>query len=788
MSDTNATTKEILNFHLGNSKLKREKEEGLKISKFLQRAYNSGYFSRRNKKFEKNRKFSRGKQPMQEFLDLLNVDGKEAFINLDMKAPAIAPKFMQVIIGGFMKREEKVNASAVDPVSTERKVYDKEEAEFRMKYGKEVEAMEEQVGVRLMPKGQYTPENYEELELYFGLEYQLPEEILFEKGCDFVFQENGWPVIKRKLLEDIAETGIGATKVSTGVNGKVNIRRVVPENSFYGFSQYDDFRDVSFIGEVLSMKIVDIRNDYPNFPEDKLFLLAKNAKQYTQSVKWDDRFRYAIDRPYDDWTVDVLDYEIKTIDSMVYQAKTNKYGNLVAVDKKDKAYQVNGDNKEAISKDMYVIYRGVYVLNTDIMLEWGPAKNMIKPSTIKEMSDAYFSYSVYMHENLDLENMAIPERMETSIRQMTLAHLKIQQLIAKLRPSGLIIDIDSLSDINIGQAKALTPLELQAVYDQTGNIYYKRRTEDGEQMNGVPIQEAPNSGSVSQIQQLILVYNHYLERLRDEIGVNEYREGSGVNPKLGLGVQQSQIQASNNATDFIYDAYLNIYQQTAFKISLLLYDSVLYGGKQYSEYLGTEAIKGKRFDVMIEVLPDDKEKQFVEQMIQTALSAGMIDFEDAFRVRSIKNVKLAEMYLSKAKKNKEKAEMEKARANSEMNAQSQQQSLQMKAQMDAQLAQLETQSKVAVVSTELEMKKDIQQQAFIHSALLKSFELGRPLTPELQMLVSEFFNAKQQEAMQKQAMQEQQMMQEQMQQEGQGQEQPTEEEAVVEEPIDNEAE
>lgn len=787
MSDNNATTKEILNFHLGNSSLKREKEEGLKISKFLQKAYNSGYFSARNKKFEKNRKFSRGKQPMAEFLDLLNVDGKEAFVNLDMKAPAIAPKFMQVIIGGFMKREEKVKASAVDPVSTERKVYDKEEAEFRMKYGKEVEAMEEQVGVRLMAKGQYTPENYEELELYFGLEYQLPEEVLFEKGCDYVFHENGWPVIKRKLLEDIAETGIGATKVSTGVNGKIDIRRVVPENSFYGFSQYDDFRDASFIGEVLSMKIIDIRNNYPNLPEDKLFLLAKNAKQYNQSVKWDDRFRYSIDRPYDDWTVDVLDYEIKTIDSMVYQAKTNKYGNLIAVDKKDKAYQVNGDNKEAISKDMYVIYRGVYVLNTDVMLEWGPAKNMIKPSTIKEMSDAYFSYSVYMHENLDLENMAIPERMETSIRQMTLAHLKIQQLIAKLRPSGLIIDIDSLSDINIGQAKALTPLELQAVYDQTGNIYYKRRTEDGDQMNGVPIQEAPNSGSVSQIQQLIMVYNHYLERLRDEIGVNEYREGAGVNPKLGLGVQQSQIQASNNATDFIYDAYLNIYQQTAFKISLLLYDSVLYGGKQYSEYLGADAVDGKKFDVMIEVLPDDKERQFVEQMIQTALSAGVIDFEDAFRVRSIKNVKLAEMYLAKAKKNKEKSEMEKARANSEMNAQSQQQSLQMKAQMDAQLAELETQSKVTIASTELEMKKYIQQQAFIHSALLKSFELGRPLTPELQMLVSEFFNEKQQEAMQKQAMQEQQMMQQQMQQEQGEQEQYIEEEGVENEEMDNEA-
>ena len=767
MSDNNPVNKEILNFHLGNSRLKRDTAEGLKISKFLQRAYNSGYFNRRNKKFEKNRKFSRGKQPMAEFLDLLNVDGKEAFVNLDMKAPAIAPKFMQVIIGGFIKRDEKVKATAVDPVSVERKKYDRDEAEFRMNFGDEVRGIEEQVGVKLMSEGEFTPADYDELELYFGLEYQMPEEILFEKGADFVFYENGWPVIKRKLIEDIAETGLGATKVTTTANGKINIRRVVPENSFYGFSNYDDFRDVSFIGEIISMKLVDIRNTYPDMPEEKIFLLAQKAKQYTQTVKWDDRFRYSIDRPYDDWSVDVLDYEIKTIDSMMYQAKTNKYGNLTAVDRKDKAPQRLGDNKELITKDMYVIYRGVYVLNSDMMLEWGVAKNMIKPSTTKEMANAYFSYSVYMHENLDLENMAIPERMETSIRQMTLAHLKIQQLIAKLRPSGLIIDIDSLSDINIGQAKALTPLELQSVYDQTGNIYYKRRTEDGDSINQVPIQEAPNSGSVSQIQQLIMVYNHYLDRLRDEIGVNEYREGATVNPKTGLGVQQSQIQASNNATDFIYDAYLNIYEQTAFKISLLLYDSVLYGGKQYEDYLSPDKIKGKAFDVKIEVMPDDRERQFLEAMIQTALSAGMIEFEDAFRVRSIKNVKLAEMYLTKAKKNKQKYDMQKAQQNSQMNAQSQQQSIQAKAQADMQLEQMQGQTKVTMVSTEMKMKQDLSQQEFVQNVLLKSFELSKPLDEALQSIVNSYFTKKQQEEMQVQ--QQAQMEQEQAQMEAQQQ-------------------
>jgi hypothetical protein len=758
--------KNILNFHLSNSKLKKEEKEGLKISRFIEKAFNSGYFNRRNKKFEKNRMFARGRQPMSEFLDLLNVDGKEAFVNLDMKAPAIAPKFMQVIIGGFMKRNEVAKATAVDPVSTKRKKYDKDEAEFRMNFGDQVRQIEEQTGVKLMAEGKFTPEDYEELELYFGLEYQLPEEILFEKGIDYVNYMNGFDVIKRKIIEDLIETGVAATKVSVAQTGKINIRRVIPENLIYSFSEYDDFRDVSFVGEIVSMKIIDVRNNYPNLDEAQMFNIARKSKQFNQNIKWDERYRFSIDRPYDDWTVDVIDFEIKSIDTMIYQSKINKFGNLI-VERKEREPQRLGDNKEVIKKDMYVIYRGVYVMGTDIMLEWGVVKNMIKPNTAKEMAEVHFSYSLYMYENLDLINMALPERMETSIRQMTLAHLKIQQLIAKLRPSGLIIDIDSLSDISLGQGKTITPLEIQKIYDQTGNIYFRRRTEDGDQQNGVPISEAPNSSSIGQIQELILVYNHYLDRLRDEIGVNEYREGASVNPKLGLGVQQQQIAASNNATDFIYDSFLSIYQQTAVKISMLLYDSVLYGGQQYREYLNPKDVEGKSFDVKIGILPDDKERQFVEAMIQTALSAGVIDFEDAFRVRSIKNTKLAEMYLAKAKKRKAKEDMEKAQANSQMNAQVQQQSIQAKAQSDMQLEQMQSQGKLVITQTEMKMKQELSEQQFVQDILMKSYELSKPLSPELQSVVDAYYQKKQAEQMQmmqQQAMQ--QMEQEQMGEEG----------------------
>ena len=282
-------------------------------------------------------------------------------------------------------------------------------------------------------------------------------------------------------------------------------------------------------------------------------------------------------------------------------------------------------------------------------------------------------------------------------------------------------------------------------------------------MNGVPISEAPNSGSIGQIQELITVYNHYLTRLRDEIGVNEYREGASVNPKLGLGVQRSQVEASNNATDFIYDGYLNLYKQTSFKSALLLYDSVLYGGQQYRDFISDAEVKDKQFDVIVEVLPDEAEKQFLNSMIQTAISANAIEFEDAFKVKNIKNYKLAEMYLSKAKRKKMKDDMQKAQQNSEMNAQSQQQSIMAKAQADSQLQQIQAQSKIAITDAEGKMKSDISRQEFIQLALMKSFELDRELPDEIQSMVDQYFQEKEEEKAQlmmaQQQAQEQQMMQ-----------------------------
>lgn len=748
------SSKVLLNFHNASEKEKSSDEFGLKIAKFIENTVNNGYYQRRNARFEKSRLFARGKQPMREFLDLLGIDGKNSYANLDMTAPAIAPKFVQVLYGNFMKRAEKPNVSAVDPISTKRKQKEKSDAKFRMDNADFINSLQQETGIQLEDPDAFTPEDINELELFFQ-QKKLPEEILFEKGISYVFGQNSLTKSqKRKLLEDLVECGVAATKTYALPSGQIKIRRVIPENLIYSFSERDDFADASWVGEIVSRKIVDIRKMYPNLDERELYdKIACKSKNFNQSVKWNDKYRYSVERPYDDWNVDVIEFCVISVDNVMYRTKTNKYGNLMAVDRKYSKPKYLGDGKELIEKELGVVYEGVYVRGTEVMLQWGVMKNMIKPSVPRELSDVYLPYSLFMYENLDLENRSLVHRMETSIRQMTLIHLKIQQLVARMRPSGVQVDVKNLKDVNLGQG-VMSPLEIERIYDQTGNLYYSGLDDDGETRKAPPIQELPNVGNVQQIAQLINTYNFYLERLRDEIGINEYREGSTVDPKLGLGVMQQQIQSSNNATDFIYEAFLSIMEQTAIKTGLLLYDSVLYGGKAYREYLGEKDISGKYFDVSIEMLPDDVDRMFIENAIQTALSAGTLEFDDAFNIRRIakENIKLAEMYLSRAKKMKQKEQMEIAQQNTQMNMQVQQASAHAKAQGDAQLEQLSGQNKAGIAQMEIAGKSNLSMQQFVHDALLKSFETGKPLPPSIQMLVDAYLNNIQpKEEMQEQA-------------------------------------
>lgn len=758
----------LLNFHEASSVEKSKPEYGLMVARDINNSVQtgwSGYYNRRNSRYDLNRRIAAGRQDMTQFLDLMGIDGKDSFVNLDLTPPAIAPKFMAIIIQRFLERSEKLVVSAIDPYSVERKNYAKLEAEYRMRNKDMIAAMEEAGGFPLEDPEAITPKNRNELEVYFGPEYQLPEEIGFEKGIDFVLLDNDWEVCKKRIITDLTEKGLGVTKVYVDSNGKIRIRPVIPENSIYSWSEYEDFRDIGWCGELIKIKVPEYRDrfykDYVRMygegsAEKMLFedIKKANTPDPKARLQWLDS--YAMPnyyRPYDDWSVEVIEFEVKTLDTDIYQAKKNAHGKLIAVDKKKRLPQRLGENKEIVQTDIFNIYKGSYVRKVDKIFNWGKCKNMIRPQS--NLSDVYFSYSFYMYENRDMVNMALPERMQTSINQLTLAHLMIQRLIAAIRPPGLKVDIRALQELDLGLGKTLAPLDIMKIYNQTGNIFYKSWNEDPTvEKVYVPMEELANAGSVAQLQELIATYNFYLERLRDDIGTNEFIEGQGgISGKTSPTLAQNQVVSGNRATEFIYDGYTNIFMNTGRRIAILLWDNIMYGGEEYRGFVGDDKIDESRFDIKVEPKPTAEDRAALEQAVNICLQEKSITLADAHKIRSIDNMKLAYLYLAQAEEKVRQDKMAADQANIQATAQAQIQSAQAAAESNMAVDTNKGQMDMQMQQLKIKGDADLSLQKFVQDALLKTMDNpDAQINPLIQSIIDSYLEGKANQEMAEQQM------------------------------------
>ena len=756
---------------------KRKKDYGLQVAKgiFNSADRNSdGYYGKRYRVWRANREFSMGTNSMKEFMDLLRVEGNQTYVNLDWSTIKIAPKFVEILLGTYLSRREKPVVKATDDMSDSIKDMEKQEAMFRMKNKEQIEALEKELGHQIESQ-KFMPEDEDDIALYFDLEYRLPEEILFETKIKKILDENDYGVLKRTLLRDIIDCNFAATKVYFDANHNIRIKRIKPENLIYNVFETDNGKDLAYIGYVNPMKISVIRKKY-NLDEETLFKLAQKASRELkrpENLYWKDSYKYTELRPYDDYAVLVFDFEVKTVD-VEYTVKTeNKYGNVLAIPKQGKPMAPAGQELagEVIEDKMMNIYHGAWVCDTDIMLEWDLTSNTIRP--YNNGVDAMFSYSIICPNATGALVPSMIEKAMGPIRAMLLIRMKMQQLIALMKPDGFSVDISGFRDVDLGTGNSVEPLQLMKIYDQTGRVFWDSTGDDG-QPKAFPIQQLPNNGNVAQLNTLISQYNFNLDRLREEMGISEYRDGSSVPVKTGLGVMQQQIQSSNSATEYIYDAFTCVMEETSEKVAMMLWDSVVFKASKYKEMEGYDmSLLDMTFDVKVEMLPDEQKKAELNNLMMQALQSGAISYEQVFKIKNIEDVKLAELYLAKSMKRAKKDAEENAQKNSQMNAQIQQQVSQQKMQQDAQLSQLESQGKMAVNKTKGDSDRDLELIKFATSMYMESLKTGQPLPDEIKQMADSILGSAVQEKMQQkqQEAEQQQAQQQQQEQEQQGQQQ-----------------
>lgn len=707
----------LINFQLDKTSISKKsdfdwgKQLAQKIESFINGGQSS-YFWVRNQRWKQNRNDANGRTAMTRFQDLLEFNGKVNYVNLNWLPIHVVNRIVSGLVGRWMQRSEKINVTATDSLSTKEKQSQYDELEFIINNRKQLEQLQAESGVQLIPEVENLPADKDELRLWQAQFQRLPEEILYELGINDVLAANGWfDVLKEKMLHDAAEVGFVGTYTWMDEEGVVHVEWLKPENCFYSYSTYPDFRDTTWRGYMTTLKISELRKKYgrefhPNNPnaltEEQLFAMAQTAKEYKlyDNITWMTEWNVTFLRPYDEWNVDVMEFELKTVDSEPYTVVTTKKNKSTII--KKGSPKKRGDNEEVIEDSKINIYRGVYARSTQTMLEWGLKKNMIRPQDPKEIGNAEFSYSFYMVQNYDMTCLGIPEKIQEPADQMIIARLKIQQLVASMVPSGAAINWDAIQNIDYGLGDANKTIDVVKMFEQTGKLYYRGRDAEGNPQP-VPYIEMPNAGFYNQLRGLMELYNFHYQVMKDELGEDPNLISQALQPRVTAGNVEASQQQAEYATDYYYYAYKNCMADTAKKISCLLKDSVVYGSAAYRSILGeANDIEGRMFNTKIELLPDQFQIQKFEALLNQSIAASpdLVMFVDPFRLMRVakEDVKLAEALFRNGQKKMILHQQQMQQQNQEMTIQGQ-----------IQAAQVAEEEKRKTKEAEMEIEKQRTQ-------------------------------------------------------------------------------
>jgi hypothetical protein len=508
---------------------------------------------------------------------------------------------------------------------------------------------------------------------------------------------------------------------------------VDPAFFIHSYTEDPNMNDLTYAGHIKRISIQELKRvagdqfteeQYEKIARDVQYKYSNNPSRLGYSSY--DRYTQRMVYGYDEYVVEVMDFEFMAVDDVYYESKESRFGN-VGFYFKGEVYTPARESiydREPYKMSYATVYGGSYIVGTEMIYNYGLKKNI--PRNVHDITRARMSYSPIAVNMRRLQPKSMVASVIGFADQLQITHLKIQQAIAKAKPDGLIIDVEGLENVQLGKGGDLQPLEIQDIYEQTGIFYYRSKNPEGGFQNP-PIRSIENQ--IRNINELIALYNHYLRMIRDATGLNEVVDGSTPKSDALVGVREQAISASNNATYDITHASMVLFKKVCEDVikclQILPAESVIYrvyenaiGKANMSVLSSFSDLPMYNFGVRVVTEMADSDRMYLEANVQQALSTQTIDIEDAMAIRKLKDVDQAERLLIVRRKKRMAKQQDIARQNSQMQAQANQQTavvasqakmqeLQLMQQLESQKIELETQSKSALLQQEYMLKMEL---------------------------------------------------------------------------------
>jgi len=722
---------------------KLTKQYGLQYAKAIYSQWggveiDGSLYAKRWREFEISRDYANGTQDTSIYKQILTSldpnNGDGALLTLDWTPVPIVPKFVKIVTNKILSAKMYPNVEAIDPISQTEKDQQKAKLKFAIENKQQFQEAKE-LGLQVDVDVESLPDTTEEAEIFLDSNIKTAAEIASQIATRLTLSWNDFDErIYRRNVEDLVTVGMAVVKRENDPNYGIVTKYVDPAYFVHSYTDDPNFSDIVYAGHIQRLSISELKRiagdqfteeEYKNMARTVMNRYGNNPNRF-DNTSYDnnlDRYNYG----YDEYTVNIMDFEFVSVDNVIFEKKTSAYGNIGFYYKGTKYNAPSNSvyDREAIYMQNATLYGGTFIIGTNYIYNYGLKKNV--PKNVHDLSRTRMSYSAVA---TNIRRM-IPKSMVSGVigfaDQLQLSHLKIQQAIAKAKPDGLLVDIEGLENVQLGRGGELQPLDIQDIYEQTGVFYYRSKNPEGGFQNP-PVR--PLDNSIRNINELIALYNHYLRMIRDATGINEVMDGTSPKGEQLVGVRQQALAAANNALYDITNASLVLYRRVCEDIVKCLQivppKSILF--QAYENAIGKENMKVlssfsnlPMYNFGVRVVSDMNEvdRAYLEQNIQVALSQREIDLEDAIAIRQLKDIDQAERLLVVRRKKRIKQQQEIASQNSQMQAQMNQQTAmatsqgkmqeeQMRAQLEAQKIQLESQAKAQLMQLEYQLKMQLE--------------------------------------------------------------------------------
>ena len=690
--------------------------------------FNSNYNS-----FHKLRLYARGEQSIQKYKDELSINGDLSYLNLDWKPVPVIPKFVDIVVNGMSQRSYEIKAVAQDPTSINKRTKYAENILVDINAKNFLNKVKEVTGMDLFfnKDQENAPIDEQELELHMQMDYKQSIEVAEEEVINTVLTKNKYDLTRRRLNYDLTVLGIACVKTNFNRSEGVTVKYVDPANLVYSYTEDPNFEDMYYAGEVKAISMSELKKQFPYLTPEELKEIQKYPGNQNYTRNWSGR--------YDDNTVQVLYFEYKTFTNQVFKIKKGANGLEKVIEKTDSFNPPENESFKKAFRSIEVLYSGAKILGHEKMLKWEVSENMTRPNA--DTTKVNMNYSIVAPRLYKGRIESIVSRITGFADMIQLTHLKLQQVMSRIVPDGVYMDIDGLAEVDLGNGTNYNPAEALNMYFQTGSLVGRSMTQDGGMNPGkVPIQELSTSNGMGKIQSLIQTYEYYLKMIRDVTGLNEARDGTLPDKQSLVGLQKLAAANSNVATRHVLQASLYLTLRACENVSLRIGDSLMFPltrmslEQSISKYnVGTldELIDLNihDFGIFLELEPDEEQKAQLEQNIQVALQSGQIDLEDAIDIRDVANLKLANQMLKQKRRKKQERDQQAQQANMQAQAQSNAQLAEQTALAETQKQQVLTEQKIQLenaksqldikkMEMEAQLKQQLMQQEFQYNVQL----------------------------------------------------------------------